>query len=97
MIADPERVCFNGRLGRDGVAFVAGQQGPEQTSPAGGVDSLAPMRSVDVIAERVGYADATHFIRLFRRAHGVTPTAYRADHHGPSSPGTPVRRPSEPR
>jgi AraC family transcriptional activator of pobA len=33
---------------------------------------------VDVIAERVGYADATHFIRMFRRAHGMTPVAFRA-------------------
>lgn len=33
---------------------------------------------VDVIAERVGYADPTHFIRLFRRAHGSTPAAWRA-------------------
>lgn len=33
---------------------------------------------VDVIAERVGYADPTHFIRLFRRAHGCTPAAWRA-------------------
>lgn len=33
---------------------------------------------IDVIAERVGYADATHFIRVFRRAHGVTPAAWRA-------------------
>jgi AraC-like DNA-binding protein len=33
---------------------------------------------VDVIAEQVGYADVTHFIRLFRRAHGTTPTAWRA-------------------
>jgi AraC-like DNA-binding protein len=33
---------------------------------------------VDVIAERVGYADATHFIRMFRRAHGTTPAAWRA-------------------
>jgi len=32
---------------------------------------------VEVIAERVGYADATHFIRLFRRAYGVTPSAWR--------------------
>jgi len=32
---------------------------------------------VDVIAERVGYADPTHFIRLFRRAHGCTPAAWR--------------------
>jgi AraC family transcriptional regulator, transcriptional activator of pobA len=33
---------------------------------------------VDVIAERVGYADATHFIRMFRRHHGATPAAWRA-------------------
>lgn len=33
---------------------------------------------VDVIAERVGYADATHFIRLFRREHGITPAAWRS-------------------
>jgi AraC-like DNA-binding protein len=33
---------------------------------------------VDVIAERVGYADATHFIRMFRRDHGATPAAWRA-------------------
>jgi AraC-like DNA-binding protein len=34
--------------------------------------------SVEVIAERVGYADATHFIRMFRRLHGVTPAVWRA-------------------
>lgn len=33
---------------------------------------------VDVIAERVGYADPTHFIRMFRRSHGLTPAAWRA-------------------
>jgi AraC-like DNA-binding protein len=32
---------------------------------------------VSIIAERVGYADATHFIRIFRRAHGLTPAAWR--------------------
>jgi AraC-like DNA-binding protein len=32
---------------------------------------------VDTIAERVGYADVTHFIRLFRRTHGLTPAAWR--------------------
>ncbi|QSQ12064.1 AraC family transcriptional regulator [Myxococcus landrumensis] len=32
---------------------------------------------VDIVAERVGYADVTHFIRLFRRVHGVTPAAWR--------------------
>jgi len=33
---------------------------------------------IDVIAERVGYADPTHFIRMFRRMHGATPGAWRA-------------------
>lgn len=33
---------------------------------------------VDVIAERVGYADPTHFIRMFRRSHDATPAAWRA-------------------
>ncbi len=32
---------------------------------------------VDVIAERIGYADPTHFIRMFRREHGETPAAWR--------------------
>lgn len=32
---------------------------------------------VDVIGERVGYADPTHFIRTFRRVHGSTPAAWR--------------------
>lgn len=35
---------------------------------------------IDVVAERVGYADATHFIRMFRREHGATPAAWRAAH-----------------
>lgn len=36
---------------------------------------------VEVIAERVGYADVTHFIRLFRRTHGLTPAAWRRQGH----------------
>lgn len=32
---------------------------------------------VDVIAGRVGYSDVTHFIRMFRREHGMTPAAWR--------------------
>lgn len=32
---------------------------------------------VDIIGERLGYADVTHFIRLFRRTHGLTPAAWR--------------------
>lgn len=38
---------------------------------------------VDAIAGRVGYADPTHFIRTFRRAHGATPASWRAGRHGP--------------
>lgn len=37
---------------------------------------------VDVIAERVGYADATHFIRLYKRHFNMTPAAWRAAHRG---------------
>lgn len=33
---------------------------------------------VDCVSERVGYADPTHFIRMFRREHGATPAAWRA-------------------
>jgi len=36
---------------------------------------------VDIIAERVGYGDVTHFIRLFRRVHGATPAAWRRRLH----------------
>lgn len=32
---------------------------------------------VEHIASKVGYADPTHFIRMFRREHGMTPAAWR--------------------
>jgi AraC-like DNA-binding protein len=42
---------------------------------------------VESIAERVGYADATHFIRMFRREHGgVTPAAWRTARRSAMSP-----------
>lgn len=41
---------------------------------------LATDEYVEVIAERVGYADPSHFVRLFRRHHGVSPAAWRAQH-----------------
>ena len=40
---------------------------------------------VDIIAERVGYADPTHFIRLFRRTEGLTPAAWRKQHRAPDA------------
>lgn len=33
---------------------------------------------VDAIGERVGYCDTTHFIRVFRREHGMTPANWRS-------------------
>jgi AraC-like DNA-binding protein len=36
--------------------------------------------SIAEIAERIGWRDQTHFIRQFRRAYGVTPAAWRAEH-----------------
>ena len=33
--------------------------------------------SVAQIAKKVGYNDTSHFIRLFKRFEGVTPTVYR--------------------
>jgi AraC-like DNA-binding protein len=32
---------------------------------------------IDIVAERAGYGDATLMIRHFKRAHGVTPSAWR--------------------
>ncbi|MCY1074556.1 AraC family transcriptional regulator [Archangium lansingense] len=34
--------------------------------------------SIERIASQVGYTDVTHFIRTFRRVHGMTPRAWRA-------------------
>ena len=34
--------------------------------------------SLEEIAERVGWADRTHFTRQFRKAYGTTPAAWRA-------------------
>ncbi|HEX7151495.1 MAG TPA: AraC family transcriptional regulator [Thermoanaerobaculia bacterium] len=47
---------------------------------------------VEIIAERVGYADPTHFIRLFRREHGATPAAWRAMQRDTAGQLTEVRR-----
>lgn len=35
--------------------------------------------AIERIAEQVGYADVTHFIRQFRREHGQTPARWRRD------------------
>jgi len=40
--------------------------------------------SLEIIAESVGWADVTHFIRQFRKAHGQTPAAWRARTRTPS-------------
>jgi AraC-like DNA-binding protein len=38
--------------------------------------------SLDDIAQHVGWRDKTHFIRQFRKAHGITPAAWRRAHRG---------------
>lgn len=38
---------------------------------------------VEIIAERVGYRDPTHFIRLFRRHYELTPAAWRSAARAP--------------
>ncbi|MDJ0840920.1 MAG: AraC family transcriptional regulator [Acidobacteriota bacterium] len=35
--------------------------------------------SMETIAEHIGGQDVTHFIRQFRKAHGITPAAWRAE------------------
>lgn len=40
-------------------------------------DTLLP---IEEIVSRVGYEDASHFSRAFKRATGLTPSAYRAEH-----------------
>ncbi|HEY1097617.1 MAG TPA: AraC family transcriptional regulator, partial [Myxococcota bacterium] len=35
---------------------------------------------IDIVAERVGYADVAHFTRMFSRTHGLPPGAWRARH-----------------
>lgn len=36
--------------------------------------------TVDVVAEKVGYASPSHFHRTFRRMHGLSPAAWRSEH-----------------
>lgn len=44
--------------------------------------------SLDEVAERVGWKDKTHFIRMFKRHHGITPAAWRRQRRHPA----PARR-----
>jgi AraC family transcriptional activator of pobA len=53
---------------------------------------LHSIEPVEGIAGHIGYADATHFIRIFRRVHGVTPAAWRAARR--STAVTPAHLPS---
>ena len=39
-----------------------------------------PSRSITSIAQDCGFFDCSHFIRLFKKVNGVTPSAYRKSH-----------------
>jgi len=58
--------------GKSALAWITAGRMAEARSRLTHTDEL-----VEIIAERVGYADATHFIRMFRRRHGSTPAAWR--------------------
>lgn len=47
---------------------------------------------MDVIAERIGWGDTTHFIRMFKRHHGITPAAWRRRHRHAATQPTPSRK-----
>ena len=47
--------------------------------------------TVEAIGARVGYADPGYFIRVFRRAHGITPLRWRRADRRPAAP-TPAPR-----
>jgi len=55
---------------------------------------VATDECVDVIAERVGYVDASSFVRLFRRHHGVPPGAFRTRERAARAAAQPPRSPS---
>lgn len=40
---------------------------------------------IDVVGERVGYLDPSHFSRVFRRVHGISPTDFRRTRGAPPS------------
>jgi AraC-like DNA-binding protein len=69
---EPHRMIDRWRLEAWGVGFCV---------PCLAADRFAAL--LEEVAERVGYADVTHFIRLFRRTHGVTPAAWRAAQRRP--------------
>jgi AraC-like DNA-binding protein len=51
---------------------------------------------IEIIAERVGYADVTHFIRMFRRHHDdLTPAAWRRAHSAGALVEKPSQKPNE--
>jgi AraC-like DNA-binding protein len=43
------------------------------------------MDTIGTIAKHVGYADPTHFIRVFQRMHGSTPAIWRRSHDRPAA------------
>ena len=40
---------------------------------------------IDIVAERVGYTEPSHFVRLFRERVGTSPSVYRRESRKPRS------------
>jgi AraC family transcriptional regulator, transcriptional activator of pobA len=60
------------RTGRTVQTWISERRMAEARQDLAGTD-----RSVDELAHGLGYADAPHFIRQFKRRHGATPAAWR--------------------
>ena len=55
------------------------------------LEDLAETRSIAALAEATGFADRSHFARLFKRAYGMTPGQFRAAPAAPAARDRAVR------
>lgn len=62
-------------IGRSAVQWIVGARTAEARRLLIDLDAR-----IDTVTGRASYADPAHFIRMFRREHGVTPAAWRAAH-----------------
>lgn len=51
-------------------------------TPATAQTAVRNLRPIYLIAEGLGFAEATNFAKFFRRETGLTPAAFRAENRG---------------